>query len=232
MKAIKKIWDSDFFGVQVGQIELLGDGATGELLELEQGEFECIYVYSETRDHLSEFQLAGYCSEGIYELLTFEKILNEDGITHSACEYLSQDDQPLRELSRLAGHSSRFKQDPCFCGRYGELYDAWIQNSVRGDLADKVMVSSNGANYIGLATIKFHKDYSQIGLLAVDSSSRGKGIAADLLQAVESCSLGAGLGRIRVATQGDNLGAVNCYLKNGYSLFERRYVSHFWRVKA
>ena len=224
-----KEWDSGFFGFPIGVLNL----SSGEALETETNRElmpSCVYVRSEDRDALNTFELRGYTSTGVYELITFSKTLCRDVLYFDVEAYTSNEYEPLKSLSRQAGHTSRFRQDLRFLPHFDRLYDTWVQNSVKGSLADEVFISSCDTKATGLITLKVDGDCGRVGLLAVDELSQGKGLATNLLKSVESYCYRKKVFRINVATQGDNIGAIKCYLKNGYTVSERKYVSHYWRV--
>jgi len=224
-----KEWDSEFFGFSIGVLDI----SSGISLKSETNRdrtCSCVYVCSEDCDALNTFKLRGYTSTGVYELITFSKTLSDDVIFSDVDAYTSHEYGKLKRLGRLAGHTSRFKHDLRFLPHLDRLYDTWVQNSVEGSLADEVFISSCDTEVTGLITLKVDCDCGQIGLLAVDELSQGKGLATNLLKSVESYCYRKKIFRINVATQGDNIGATKCYLKNGYTVSERKYVSHYWRV--
>jgi len=224
-----KEWDSEFFGFPIGVLDL----SSGDALETDTNRElmpSCVYVRSEGRDALNAFELCGYTSTGVYELITFSKTLYRDVASFDVEAYTSDEYEPLKSLGRQASHTSRFRQDLRFLPQADRLYDTWVKNSVEGPLADEVFISSCDTKATGLITLKIGGDCGQIGLLAVDELSQGKGLATNLLKSVESYCYRKKVFRINVATQGDNIGAIKCYLKNGYTVSERKHVSHYWRV--
>lgn len=139
----------------------------------------------------------------------------------------------LRELAIASGVWSRFKVDSnvprCV---FETMFESWIKNSINFSIADEIFiaVSSTTGEEVGFVTLK-QKDLTvSIGLLAVASQHRRKGIASQLLSravlwAIETVPNG---GVLSVVTQGANEQACSCYRRFGFSLETEQDVYHIW----
>jgi GNAT superfamily N-acetyltransferase len=139
----------------------------------------------------------------------------------------------LRELAIASGVWSRFKVDSnvprCV---FETMFESWIKNSVNFSIADEIFVAvdSSTGEEVGFVTLKQKESVVHIGLLAVASQHRRKGIASQLLSravlwAIETVPNG---GIISVVTQGANEQACSCYKRFGFSLETEQDVYHIW----
>jgi len=99
----------------------------------------------------------------------------------------------LRDLAIMSGEYSRFKVDEQVPNSvYEELFEAWIQNSINRTLAEEVFIAVDEVTGkdVGMITLKRKgPTLVDVGLLAVSSSYRRKGIASRLLRRGKCCSL-------------------------------------------
>jgi dTDP-4-amino-4,6-dideoxy-D-galactose acyltransferase len=135
-------------------------------------------------------------------------------------------------LAVEAGVWSRFRRD----ARIGEsvfkrLYQNWILGSLRGELADVVLIADplgDSREPVGLITISVTRGQGSIGLLAVDQHARGRGIGAALIETAHRWLADHGVYLVQVATQLENQAACRLYERCGYEIAERRNRYHFW----
>jgi dTDP-4-amino-4,6-dideoxy-D-galactose acyltransferase len=113
---------------------------------------------------------------------------------------------------------SRFYHDPFFSKKDADrLYQAWIENSVKGEAAD-IVYHMQGKGFISCR--KYGKNTGQIVLIGVQKRYRGKGYGAALMAeamewfARERCKI------VSVRTQLRNIHALNFYLHTGFMVKE------------
>lgn len=227
----KKEWDSDFFGISVGAIELSlnNEIKITEIRKAVAGEFDIVYIMS--KDPIKvDANIFTDCKVEFKHLLppinenTRSIILPYDGITNF---------ELLLSLAWQSGEYSRFKLDSNFgIVNFKKLYEVWLAKSIDKKIADEVFVAHdiNGV-VIGFMTLAIKDFYCEIGLLAVDKSARGKGTGKDLIQAAKLFALQNEVKEIRVATQECNLVAMNFYQSCGFEIFKRTYIGHYWPQK-
>ncbi len=226
---IKKLqFDSDLFGYSVGTIDVSGvtDKEINAWLK-NSGEFRLLYV---TSDEEISSSLPGLVLVDIKTRLEKEPGEPINAVPEAIEEYDSKNDEQIRQLAFQSGLYSRFSQDPGFKNNeFEKLYAKWIAGSLDGSLADNVVVYKDGNDYRGFVTIKHCSTFLEIGLIAVDEKSRGKGIGTALLNYVDYLATIGGINKIEVSTQFANQPAMNLYQKAGYIISSKKYIYHRWK---
>lgn len=141
----------------------------------------------------------------------------------------------LCALAVLAGTHSRFRVDTRIpTERFEALYTTWMERSTRRELADVVLVASEGAEAgaLGMVTVRAQAATGVIGLIAVAERAQGRGLGRRLLQAAHAWMLDRGLGTAMVVTQGANTAACRLYESGGYTRAEAVHYYHFWPCLA
>lgn len=132
-------------------------------------------------------------------------------------------------MSLQSGIYSRFLIDKNFINdEYKKLYTAWIENSVNGKIADRVIVAYKESQIIGLLTLSFKNDFSDIGILAVDSNHRGQKIGEKLIKKAIFETKKQSINQIKVITQKHNIRACNFYKKQDFKIEKLEYIYHIW----
>lgn len=229
-------WDSQHFGYQIGCITLTNDTPEDLLIPMLKNaspSFRLIYLFLPEQKTLS----SRICDEWNIALadqkVVFRKELISDRYPTSHSEQIKavmhQDHPTFIELAIASGEYSRFRLDANFSkNEFESLYQKWIKNSLNGQIADNCFVYFEQQYPIGIITIKKEKYCATIGIIAVDSDFRGKGVGHKLLYASEKYAYENGLREITVATQQGNSGACHFYQQNGYLLKETTNIYHFW----
>ena len=122
----------------------------------------------------------------------------------------------LKKIATSLFSESRFYRDPFFSKEEADkLYQTWIENSVKGAAADIVFWIPRR----GFITCKKSGEHSgEIVLLGIKKSFRGKGCGTALVKESMIWFHAQDIPSITVRTQVKNLGALNFYLKLGFSL--------------
>ena len=109
------------------------------------------------------------------------------------------------------------------------MYSTWMEKSINGEMADYVFVHKNHETIDGMITIKIENDIANIGLIAVDYASQGKGIGTKLIQSIENFLYQIkGIKYIQVATQLANHNACHLYKKNNFEVITITDIYHHW----
>lgn len=231
MKIDRLVWDSNFFGYEVGKISICSSLLLKEKkVEILNTDFELLYLESD--EYLGENEF-GKC----YTKVTYVREINNKATcnildaTYKATKYTGNLTPQLLDLTYQSGEFSRFKIDEKFSNcEYERLYKMWIENSLNGLSADSVIVVKNTESKIlAFVTVKLENDKSKIGLIAVDQSSRGLGLGTILIEGASHYSVINKCTRIFVSTQIENKMACSFYEKNGFEKFETKYIYHLWR---
>lgn len=224
--SIKKLdWDSDFFGISIGETTDEGsydNAADYQLLILKQTDNKTI-LFDGFENSFQEIKIV-YSKKLVPKHFDFS--LN---IIDADFESIKSDQ--LYSLAYESGKYSRFKRDPNFKeDQFKELYKKWIDNSLNKQFADKIFYIKNKNETLGFVTVKCHAKHASIGLIAVSEDYQGKGVGMQLLQSAEQYCLENEILELQIPTQKENEVACNFYEKLGYSILEEKYIKHYWKV--
>jgi GNAT superfamily N-acetyltransferase len=155
---------------------------------------------------------------GIVFSMSPEKILLQDSTKNKTKRYFitaaTHEDIPmLKKLAKGLFLEGRFYHDPFFSGREADrLYQTWIENSVRGNIADVVFM----IEHTGFVTCKkINKKSGAIILVGIRRGRRGQGFGRALIQAAMGWFLGQGIHTVSVRTQIRNIGSIQFYQSFG-----------------
>ena len=223
-------WDSHFFGKKIGELAVSKAGVNQLPQFLQQARTEGFEYLTCKTASLENFLIKGLETQGFN--------LVDIGITWSinVRSFLSfTSKKPLWKTkgARIAEHRdipmlkkmitslfshSRFYRDPFFTRKQANsLYRTWIENSVKGTAADIVyLVPATGL----VACRKTGRGNGAIVLIGVTADARGKGIGTSLLYTAMNWFHTLGIHTVKARTQINNLGAMNFYVRSGFSMKE------------
>ena len=230
MKITKLIWDSDFFGLRIGRVDI---NTQEDVMDLKlkkyelQKDFDLIYIFD------------NYCTDldSINVKLVDEKVLFRKKCEHKQMFSEVQKYEKkkpttaLYHLAYLSGQYSRFKIDTHFIrGSFERLYKCWIENSCpRPNLNKQIFVYRAMGREKGMITIDYHTTTSaKIGLAAVDKDIQHRGIGTKILSTAEEYLYQLGIKTLEVYTQKSNKKACLWYEKNGFKVDKIVKVYHWW----
>ncbi len=246
-------WECENFGFSVAQVSQadLSDAALVDTLRQARaaGVRLAVWPTGERRDVAAEI-IAEFGGRLVDRKATFTRPLGGSLAANGARE-ISDRERPailpytattaspgLTELAIAAGKYSRFNVDPTFPReKFQAMYRLWIERSVRGELADAVLVAATDPTDNeeqvqrdpgGMITLAESGGVAQIGLIAVAGAMRGRGIGSALIDAAHRWMQTRGAGEARVVTQLENLPACHLYERAGYQLSHVQNVYHFW----
>jgi len=228
-------WDSNFFGISVGEIvqpepEML----LSALSELREGGIKLVYCASDqalAQDCLTQF--GGLLADKKTTLTADFDIenLNGSAVDDDLVEPYT-DSMPMGDFEHLAvqsGEYSRFSIDPKLPrDKFISLYKTWIDKSLKKEIASEVLVIHDNDSIAGMVTLGDKSGRGDIGLIAVGTEYRGKGYGYKLVRAAQQWFVEHGYERGQVVTQGNNHPAVNLYKKCGYEIEKVEHFYHFW----
>ncbi|MGB0427775.1 MAG: GNAT family N-acetyltransferase, partial [Flavobacteriales bacterium] len=81
----------------------------------------------------------------------------------------------------------------------------------------------------GFVTLGEKNKRANIGIIAIDHSTRGKGVGKLLMQAADDWAFQNNYATIQVITQGENEGACRFYEACGFEQEQLDYFYHIWR---
>ena len=229
-------WDSSFFGYVVAKIkaeQITVENLTALIGQAENRGTRLIYLFTDPVDEVSVHAANTTGAILVDQKLTFHKKIHaaDVPVVDDRIELFNEDypSEQLVNLSIQSGLYSRYKIDPGFKNNeFEKLYVAWIENSVNKKIADYTFVYKEEGKILGFVTLKIKDSFGQIGLIAVDESSRGKSIGKKLTAAVINQLIQDKIPDLEVATQVDNVDACNFYKKVGFTGIKTENIYHIW----
>lgn len=231
-------WESNFFGFNVARIDKIDIGDTGltsTLQELKSKNYCMVYwfVPSEYREIASiAYRHGGFLAD---EKVTYIKGLVNSCLIKGPSLYVTvpypyeEPDRALVNLAIQSGVYSRFRLDPSFPDAlFEKLYTCWITRSVRKEIAWQVLVVQDASELLGFITVGTKEKRGDIGLMAVASHARGRGIGELLMVDAEKCFVERGYAIVQVVTQRANNKACRLYESCGYQIDKIENIFHFW----
>ena len=236
-------WDSHFFGFPIGKIEL-PENYANEVLETTLQEAHSKYrllflsVLGEGPDVLSLLNNKCPC---YVRKLSFRRDVPENvklfdsyiqAYTSTFCS------SALERLAIQSGMMTQFRQDPELSPHFERLFLTWINFAVTKELADSIWTWFENGKHLGLVTVRCAKRVDpatghieregRIGMLAVDSSHRRRGIGTHLLQACDFWCSSLNIPVSAFITQKDNGPAIALCNKLGFLQDCETSVYHYW----
>lgn len=223
---IKKLeWDSNFFGIEIGEILY-----EGKLSESNFDEYKLIYLKTkiDSSPEIKNFENTFSETKLIFE----KKLYQNNNLTSNIYSFkdLKIDKSLIYQLAFESGKFSRFNLDSNFGNvKFQELYKTWVDNSISSFFADDLLVYSDKNEILGFITYKKEGKEATIGLIAVSPYYQGKGIGSQLLKTVENKLVNDKIEILSIPTQEINEAACKFYKKQGYNLKERLFIKHYRR---
>ena len=205
-------WDSQFFCKRIGRLStVMPISEWSELLQKVQQSYDMIYIFSSQRLNLDGVHPVPVLVD---EKKAYSMSSIEGGVTKVSQVKLYEGKTMTPRLEELAwvsaGHS-RYKVDERFGEAWKAMYSHWMENSLNGVMADKVLVYKENSQIMGVLTLKFHEDYANIGLVAVHPDVQARGVGSALMQTAKTYVQEQGYQRMEVVTQQANQQACRYY---------------------
>ncbi|MEJ5961321.1 GNAT family N-acetyltransferase [Pedobacter immunditicola] len=229
-------WDSDFFGIKIGQVRCSqAELNNADLIELfkqaKRDQYRLLYFIGDRDLHLDNVILEDFNGKLVDRKIIFGGVIDDTQEDTSLVEeYHSTVVAPaLEQLAYISAEFSRFKLDVNFKkADFKRLYQVWITNSVQKVIADKVFVIIPNEKIQGMITLSVKNGVGVIGLLAIDDQSKGKGFGKQLVNQVKKYLYAQGVDSVEVATQSANVNACRFYEKCGLREKVVSHIYHFW----
>jgi dTDP-4-amino-4,6-dideoxy-D-galactose acyltransferase len=229
-------WDSAFFNFNVGRIN--------GLIQNEEDITDVDSLIIKNDMHLSYYSTTKELPSSINTSVNFDIVLVDKKTTYakkiisglSFHESITSVDEntpfknKLIDLAIQSGVYSRFNVDERIGKeKFEEMYALWMINSLNRQIAKEVLVVSENNDLSGFVTLGEKNNRADIGIIAVDHISRGKGMGKTLMTSAEKWSSDLGYETIQVVTQGDNFPACRLYESCGYKVDSVEFFYHIWR---
>ena len=224
-KIQKLAWDSTFFGYKIGKAEIKNTLNIKQLLDvIEISSYDMVQLFS-NKNLGSNFKY-----NPIDVKLRYTKKVGTSTSNNPCIKSVNKDvDGKLVKLAREAGNYSRYKTDKNLKLKYEDMYEIWMNKSLKREFAAEVFAFQDENRTIGMVTINKKLKKAKIGLIAVDNKEQSKGIGTKLLQSVDYWALKQNLENICVETQEENYNACQFYEKNNYKISDKIYIYHIWK---
>lgn len=223
-------WDTDFFGLEVGRLDIDSIADAEWLFQMggcEAGDGVCyLFVDPSINNGIeSKLELMGavhYGSRVVYNLNPQEVRSTAGG----RVRVIDELNDRVYELAIAAGHCSRFSQDPRFSGKFEALYRTWIEKcfKAKANGEGEVFGIVDGGDLNGIVAVSLRN--SSIELIAVDAASRAKGYGRQLINAAINYAADAGHDLFKVVTQGQNFSGCRAYKACGFAESGRTEIWH------
>ena len=227
-------WDSDFFGIEVARLRagrLDAASLPSAMQALQRSCASLAYVVTDEPIEpaaAARFGLVHRDAKTTYARAIGDGLAAVAGVTVREAQPVEELAQ-LRALAVASGTSSRFMlEERLPAGKAAELYERWMDNSLTGALAAKVLVAVRAGAVVGMVTVGERAGAADIGLIAVDEAARGGGVGGALVAAALAWGRSAGLDQATVVTQGHNRAACALYERCGYAVRDTVQVYHAW----
>lgn len=231
MKIERLDWDSDFFDLRIGRVNISSEEEVKLLAgqqTLLKNNYDLVYVFakhgldfSAANARLVDEKVVYTLSNNIFHFEANPNIIlwgDDKGVT---------DD--LLHLALVSGKYSRFRLDDKFPkGSYERLYSRWIEQSVNGTIASGVLCYMVDDVPKGLVTVNDDNGKCTIGLVAIHEDLQKKGIGTVMMRHVLNYAESMHCGQISVATQLENVPACRLYEKSGFEVESVTDVWHWW----
>ena len=236
-------WDSQFFSFPIGNVEL-PEEYDKKILEttLQEAHKKYRLLFVSVRGEGPETMslLAHQCPCYVRKLF-FKKDVPQltDSYDSRIRPYTSTFCSPaLERLAVQSGMMTQFRLDPVLAPHFEQLFLTWINFAVSKELADSIWTWHENGQHLGLATIRSAKQVDaatgqvekegRIGMFAVDSKHRRKGIGTQLIKACDFWCSSLGIPTNALATQKDNESAVALCKHLGFKQDRETAVYHYW----
>jgi GNAT superfamily N-acetyltransferase len=219
-------WDSDFFNLSVGEIDFKECKDS-----LNYNDYDLLYIVSSADFNL---KINGFENSFSEQKIKFHKELKkEQQLSDNVFSFseIVNDIQEIYQLAFESGKHSRFLLDKKFgTEKFKELYKLWIDNSISKNFADDVLLYKYEGKTVGLLTYKTNGKNAFVGLIAVCNEHQGKGIGRIMLKHLETVLYTKGIYSLTIPTQDQNQQACYFYNKTGYSISEKTFIKHYWKI--
>jgi len=235
-------WDTSCFGKRIGRIvptTITKDDIAAAIDWAGAKKIDCLYFLCDIRD-LESARLAAEYGFSLTDIRIKKEIFLSSRLTYRKCfevdkiELVKPEDIPVLKLIARESHAdSRFYTDRNFDPRKcAELYEHWLEKSCNG-WAKAVLVARLNDETLGYASChEASNDSGSIGLMAVASQARSRGLGTALLYGALTWFQEHNIQKVTVVTQGRNIAAQRLYERSGFLTQAVQLWYHRWTSMA
>ncbi len=220
------VWDSVFFGRKIGELTLNSQNPEQIVTAVEKAKadgFQYIICKIHSLQTSTVKLLASldfYLSDiGVIWSVETNKFLYENinknlKTGQSVRIAIDKDIPKLKEISKSLFTESRFYNDPFFSKEEADnLYQEWIENSVKGKAVDVVLYMQDTGFITCKKTVR---NSGETVLIGIKKEFRNRGVGTILMEEAIKWFKKQGVNLVSVRTQIKNMNAMNFYLKSGF----------------
>ncbi|MBL7196572.1 MAG: GNAT family N-acetyltransferase [Candidatus Omnitrophica bacterium] len=229
-------WDSEFFGIKIGKIQLTESifQKTEFINEQNQEQYDLIYGFSSSDKTPFGFweSLGFYLADCTVSLSMKPDFAKYKNIAYEHCDSLSIEDvNSCYAISDMTARVSRFYRGPIIGKELTKkLYRKWVDSASDGSFCDHLFVERIESKIVGIHAIKTENNVGAVSLLGVKEGFHGRGIGRRLLGQSFSywASNMSGVRLIQTKFSISNMPAFGFYIAMGFNTIEStNYIYHY-----
>ena len=237
MKLIEKlVWDSNFFGLNIGR-SYINHGqsfSSNDFLMEARSAYDLIYVFSNqmlAKNIVDEINLE--LADIMITLSQPLELTNNQNVAYSLKTKLSgKEMDECYEIAEQTSEVSRFYSEPLIGhGKARELYRKWIDNAINNKFADGILIAKTEDTIAGIHVVKTIKEENTglCSLIGVSPKFKGLGIGRNLWnQAFNYWNELGSITKCKVPFSIKNSESFNFHLKIGFDKVEEiKYIYHY-----
>lgn len=223
-------WDSNFFGLKVGRVDITSSEQSINLVfqkQILKDQYDLIYIFGNHGISFNDVDAKLIDKKVVFSIKELPEFEYNKSVMAWPVEYGLSDE--LLELALESGKYSRFKMDYKMpSGSYERLYTRWIEQSVCHSIATDVFCYMIDNKPCGLVTIDIKNGIGNVGLVAIHANYQHQGIGTSLLRHVIRFAHEKQCMKLSVATQMNNNAACHLYKKCGMEIESITNIWHWW----
>lgn len=235
IKFIPLEWDTNYFNVKSGRIQLNGNITKAEEIEIYEfiKKYEFITIENVGNNSHNNNWIGKNTNASLTDInIQYKKnILKNPVILDDNLQIFNSlvGDSRLISLAKQSFIHSRFFNDSYISDDLAEnIYENWVKNSF--NKKEKYFVICENEEVIeGFLLFSYQHKEAIIELIAVDEKMRGKNIGKKLLNKLVSYLITIEVSTVKVGTQVDNISAMRFYSKNNFIIQKASSIYHIWK---
>lgn len=227
-------WDSEYFGVKCGRIDLndnIDDDEKSQVSKFAE-QYDFVTITNQKNCNLNNVYIGKELKAFLADVnIQFEKYpISDQEIDSNIKIYncYSKNESLVNMVEGAYKHSRFFNDSHISSQKASGIYQNWVRNSFNNK--NKYFVNYEEAGLIKgfLICSVDNKRNLIIELICVSEEFKGNGIGKALIKASEKITLENQLIKIKVGTQIENISALNFYKSCGFILIDISYIYHLW----
>lgn len=140
-------------------------------------------------------------------------------------------DSALEVIDSQFSYSRFLNHTPIGKEQVNSFYKTWLKYAINGTFDDVCIGMINHENtLVGICTFKFKGNDAVIGLFGIHPKYQGIGLGKKFFNYLNNYLLDKNISRVSVATQSENIHAINLYTKSGFLIKNFEYIFHYMRT--